>query len=502
MQPRILWGHHAQYKQPVCSDFAALLNPHIQITGGTGAGKTHQIRAAIQQVLTSAGENAPRFHVFDIHGDINIEGASEIKFSEQSEYGLNPLSIGSDPDYGGPRKAINGLLKTLHKVGYKLGDRQRACLRNVLVDVYALHGIYQNDPSTWVIDESDSRLLGGNGSRLYIDVPFDQKDQAKAFDAKWDRDINCWWVPVDKYTGGITRWPPKHTGRTCPSLEDALRFARRKYLESFIGADKEAISLLEKVNSTAANLRRKTLQALKSGNNDFRDEEAEAELDKLKQRAIDVYKDAVMKIKSGDELEDIGKYDSTESLRGVIDRLENLVGIGIFKAKRPAFDPNARVWRYNLRPLDLEERKLFVHFLLRDFFLKALERGETKELVEFFVLDEAHAFVDDEDDNILLTLAREVRKFGSGMICASQSPTHFPDDFNAAMATKVMLRIDDTFWGTAARKMNIAADQLRAIQPKKTALIQRKEAGSARGSEWVPINLTQQTEARRMEAIA
>ncbi|WP_454727713.1 MULTISPECIES: DUF5710 domain-containing protein [Cupriavidus] len=502
MHPRIQWGQHAQYKQPICSDFGTLLNPHIQITGGTGAGKTHQIRAAIRQILETAGPRPPRIHVFDIHGDIAIEGASEVMFSEQSEYGLNPLRIGADPHYGGPRKSINGLLKTLDKVGYKLGDKQRACLRNILYDVYALHGIYQNDPSTWAIDEGASRLYGGDSHRLYLDVPISEKDEAKAFDAKWDRDAKCWWIPVDDYKGGITRWPPKQTGRTYPSLDDALRFARRKYLESFIGADKEAITQLEKVNSAAANLRRKTLAALKAGNRDFKDEATEAELDKLKQRAIDVYKDAVMAIKSGDELDDIGKYDSTEVLKGVIDRLENLIGIGIFKPRVPAFDPNAPVWRYNLKPLDLEERKLFVHFLLRDFFLKALERGETKSLVEFFVLDEAHAFVDDEDDNILLTLAREVRKFGSGMICASQSPTHFPDDFNAAMATKVMLRIDDTFWPMASRKMNCSADQLRAIQPKKTALIQRKEDGSAKGSEWVPVMLAQQTEARRMDEVA
>ncbi|WP_432262829.1 DUF5710 domain-containing protein [Cupriavidus sp. TMH.W2] len=502
MQPRIQWGHHARFKSPVVSDFATLVNPHILITGGTGAGKTHQLRTIISQIIGSAGNRPPRIHIFDIHGDIRVDDASEVMFSEQSDFGLNPLRIGADPHFGGPRRAINGVLKTLDKTGYKLGDKQRACLRNILNDVYEEHGIRQDDPSTWVVDESESRLLGGDsGARLYLNVPREEKDDAKAFGARWDRETICWWVPVDEYVGGITRWPPKTTGRTHPSLDDALRFARRKYLESFIGADKEAVTQLERVNAMAANLRRKTLQALKAGNRDFRDEEAEAELDKLKQRAVDTFKEAVTAIKTGTELDDITKYDSTEVLKGVIDRLENLIGIGVFKPKRPPFDPTKPVWRYNLRPLDLESRKLFVHFLLRDMFLKALERGETQDLVELLLLDEGKAFIDDEEDNILLTLAREVRKFGTGMICASQSPTHFPDDFNAAMGTKVMLRIDESFWKTAARKMLLPEEQIRAIIPRKTCLIQRKEAGKANGSEWVPVELGQPTEARRMEAV-
>lgn len=498
MQPKIVWGTNARDRQPVISDFATLVNGHIQITGGSGAGKTHQLRAAINQIIGTSNGQPPRIHVFDIHGDIEIPGASTVRFSEQSEYGLNPLRVGADPHYGGPRKAISTLIKTLDKVTRQLGDKQRACLRNILQDVYAQHGIYQNDPSTWVIDESASRLYGGDTHRLYLDVPINEKDDAKPFGARWDGDAKCWWIGVDDYKGGITRWKPKTTGRTCPSLEDALIFARRKYLESYLGADKKAITQLELVNRAAMNLRRKTLASLRTSNTEFRDEEAEAELDKLRQRAIDQYKDAVLSVRTGDELEDIGKYDAPDVLRGVIDRLETLLLIGIFKPKRPAFDPDAPVWRYDLKALDLEERKLFVLFHMRDLFLKAVERGESPSLTEVAVLDEAHAFVDEDDDNILNTMAREVRKFGMSLICASQSPTHFPEDFNAAMATKVILRIDETYWKTAANKMLCPVEFLKAIIPHQTALVQRKEKGSKNSSEWARVYLNQQTEARRM----
>jgi hypothetical protein len=123
-------------------------------------------------------------------------------------------------------------------------------------------------------------------------------------------------------------------------------------------------------------------------------------------------------------------------------------------------------------------------------------------LVEACVLDEAHAYIDEDEDNVLNTMAREVRKFGTSLICASQSPTHFPDDFNAAMGTKVILRIDELYWGMASRKMLCPVESLKAIVPHKTALVQRKEKGSTSGSEWVRVNLTQNHDARRMDMVA
>jgi len=97
------------------------------------------------------------------------------------------------------------------------------------------------------------------------------------------------------------------------------------------------------------------------------------------------------------------------------------------------------VWRYNIRALSMEERKLFVLFSLEEIFARAMQRGQQDEIVEVIVLDEAHIYADDDPDNIINTIAKESRKFGVALICASQSPTHFTDDFVSSVATRSSL---------------------------------------------------------------
>ncbi|WP_240533847.1 hypothetical protein [Aeromonas veronii] len=120
------------------------------------------------------------------------------------------------------------------------------------------------------------------------------------------------------------------------------------------------------------------------------------------------------------------KYDSTDVLKSVVDRLENLNAIGIFKAVPPPFDPASQVWRYNIKALSMEERKLFVLFRLEEIFADAVQRGEQDDVVEVVILDEAHIYADDDPDNIINNIAKEARKFGLAMICASQSPPTSP----------------------------------------------------------------------------
>jgi hypothetical protein len=77
---------------------------------------------------------------------------------------------------------------------------------------------------------------------------------------------------------------------------------------------------------------------------------------------------------------------------------------------------------------------MFVEFKLQEIFSSALERGPVRReeeglLRDIMIIDEAHLFFRDDENNILNTIAKEGRKFGLGLICASQSPTHFSEDF-------------------------------------------------------------------------
>lgn len=489
---QIHWGIDAGARKrgetvPVRWSSHAAVNGHCLLVGMSGTGKTHTLRRMIQEIIaTSAPGAAPRFHVFDVHGDIRVDNSSTVLFSEQTHFGMNPLRLNPDPHFGGVRKRVQGFIRTINRVSRQLGPKQEAVLRNILLDVYARHGFRQDDPNSWKIDEHSARLVSdGSDNRLYIDVPRGEKDQLKELKigAQFDGNLVCWWIPSDQYHGAVTRWPPKTLARTYPTITDALRYARHRLQMSFLGSGIEAITNLEIANRAAAALQRKLLEALRRGEKGFEDSKLQADIERCKTRAIDSYTDYVTTIATGREFSDLMKYDSTEVLRSVVDRLENLDGIGIFKATPPPFDPACPVWRYDIKALSMEERKLFVFFRLEELFAEAIQRGEQPDIVDVFVLDEGQHYEDDDPDLILNIIAAQARKFGLALVMASQSPTHFPEDFMASVSTKIILGIDEMYWRASAVKLRVSEDALAWIRPQKSMLVQMKTRGDTR-NEW------------------
>lgn len=477
---------------PIAWDSAHAVNGHTLLVGMSGSGKTHSLRSIIAQMQSSSTAKF-RAHVFDVHGDLEISGSSNVMFSEQTRYGINPLRINPDPHFGGVRKRSQGFISTINKVMRSLGPKQEACLRNILGDVYAQHGFRADDPSTWSVDDSSSQLLSdGSDGRLYIDVSIAEKDDAKALGARWDGGVRCWYIHQDDYKGGITRWHPKFTGRSHPSITDVLRVARYILQMSFLGTGSEAITNLEIANRSAGAYQRKLIESLKRGERSFSDDKMTEDLEKAKTKAIESFSSYAESILTGRELDSIMKYDSTDVLKSVVDRLENLNAIGIFKATPPPFNPDSPVWRYNIAALGKDERKLFVLFQLEELFAKAVELGEQDDISTVIILDEAHIYADDDPDNIVNTIAKEGRKFGLAMILASQSPTHFTEDFISAVATKVILGIDEMYWRGSVTRMRVTEEALAWIKPQKTMLVQLKTKGETR-NDWRWTVLTSST---------
>ena len=146
------------------------------------------------------------------------------------------------------------------------------------------------------------------------------------------------------------------------------------------------------------------------------------------------------------------------------------------------------MWRYDIRALGKEERKLFVLFRLEELFAEAVQRGEQKTIRDVIFLDEAHIFFDDDPDNIINTIAKEARKFGVALICISQSPTHFSEDFIAAVSTKVILGIDELYWKGSVAKMRVEEAALAWVRLQKSMLVQIKSRGATKNDwNWVVI---------------
>ncbi len=159
---QVTWGYSARElrsgnRVPVVADTASTVNGHALIVGMTGAGKTYTLKRMIREMAATGDPAQPaRFYVFDIHGDIDIDGASTVMFSEQTGYGLNPLRVNPDVHFGGVRKRVQGFMSTMNSVMRELGPKQQATLRNVLYDVYERHGFRQEDPSTWAVNAASS----------------------------------------------------------------------------------------------------------------------------------------------------------------------------------------------------------------------------------------------------------------------------------------------------------------------------------------------------------
>ena len=463
-------------------------NGHTLVIGRPGAGKTTLLKRMIAQMQdTSTGV---RFHVFDVHGDIEIPGASEVMFSEFTPYGLNPLKVGEDKHFGGVRKCIQTFIRTVSRATGNLGARQEAVLRKLLEDVYRRNGFDAEKPDTWRVDPHASHLVSdGSDNRIYLDVPYTDKDDAKALGAFYNRDNRLWWVHTEAYTGGITRWKPKTGGRMHPSLNDVLVYAQRLLTISFMGSDQEAITKLEIFQKAAATHQRKELEMVRAGgvNRPSGDDDSESPLGKAKAKAIESYSRFIESVRTGRELEERIKYDDVSQLKSVVDRLETLRATGLFKPEQPPFDVNVPIWRYKLNALSREEKKMFVMFRLQELFYAAIERGHQDKICDVLVLDEVALYVDDGGDDILTIIAREARKFGLSVLAAAQDSL-LPQGFIASLATKIVLGIDRSFWPAAATKMGLAADTLKWIQPKETFVVQMQDSSPMSG-EWQGVML-------------
>jgi DNA helicase HerA-like ATPase len=434
---------------PVVWDSKRVINAHMLLVGKSGTGKTFTLRKIINQLQKSSTTSKILTRIIDVHGDINIEGSSTVKFSESGIYGFNPLAINPDPDFGGVRKRIQSFISIINKTSRKLGTKQEPVLRNILLDLYAANGFYEKDPKSWII-------MSPNGERLM------------------------------------------HNGRPkkYPTLEDAYRYANFKHKAMFLGTSNKAVLSLEEVNKKAKQLYIKQKNTHKA----FSQEDAEkikGEIHAVGEQAIDAFSNYIKSIESGMELTDLIKYDSIETIKSVVDRLDSLVATGIFKNQEPVFDSNATIWRYDIRTLtNLDEKKLFVYFLLEDIFLKRIEQGEKDDVVEMVFLDEANLFFTEEADNIINIISKEARKFGLGLCCASQSPTHFSEDFMSSVGTKIILGLDQMFWTPSVQKLKIEQQALEWIVPHQKMVVQINNKAELKNRFiWTLLNNPQQENA-------
>ncbi len=121
---------------------------------------------------------------------------------------------------------------------------------------------------------------------------------------------------------------------------------------------------------------------------------------------------------------------------------------------------------------------MFVYIRLEEIFRKCRDSGVKPDLEHVVFLDEAHKFIVEDSANIINVIAKEGRKFGLGLWCTSQSPTHFSEDFLTNCGTTILLGIYSSYWDMACRKLQIDKTILKYIRPKQSAAIKLQRNGA------------------------
>jgi type IV secretory pathway VirB4 component len=395
-------------------DYTNIVNPHMVLVGPSGTGKTYSLRKIVNAIISK--NNKTRFHILDVHGDIETVKESVVKFSETTNYGLQPLKLSSDPDFGGVRKKIRSFIRMLNQTNRKLGPKQETVLYHLLEDLYYARKFDPKNPKTWT----------------------------------------------------------EQNGRKYPSLLDLKRWTEYKYKHMLFGAPSKALKAFDELKKLNAKLQRKIKQSLK----DKESEKLKEEIVRTKEEMKESFAKGVDALGTGYELDELIKYDSPDVVKSVLDRISLIESSGIFKETPPPFEENKNVWRYDVKSLSRDEQRMFLSVLAEDIFLDAKEKGQRIVPDKFIVVDEASIFLENTDGEYILNIiAKEARKFGLGLVLATQSLEHIPNDIIESSATKIILGVSEEKMDITAKKLQIDKKKLKYIQPRKSAIVQIKEGG-------------------------
>jgi len=422
-------------------DTAALINPHMILCGKSGTGKSYTLINYIEQI--SDDPDLERYHNLDLHRDLIIRGESRVEFSGATRYGYNPLVLDTNPASGGVRRQINFLISTINQTARKIMDKQEAALRNLLTDVYALHGIFEDHPETWCRKE------------------ITEAKRREIWDGRRFSELKEYY----------------------PTLDDLIGYAERRLKAMYGGLDanelgSKAVGALEEMNKAAARMNSASSTYNRKTSVEDREKAGKA-FDNAKAKFLDRVNEYANSLETGREFELLIKYDSKEVLKGVIDRLKNFKAIGIFNANPPPFDPRAKVWSYDLSNLSTEEQIIFCNLRAQHVFRKRKLAGPIPYIAEILGADEAHLLFDDKDpDNVFNKIAKEARKFGLGLWGAAQTPSDFPEEIITTVSTKILLGIDSYYWQASCKKLNISEDVLKYITPHSTIAVYMDKKGA------------------------
>jgi len=406
-------------KEEIVWDSNDVINGHWIIVGGSGTGKTYQIKNIISQVKQ---QGVSRIHIFDPHGDISTspDYTSSVRFSESAPYGINPLTVNPDPYYGGVRRRINSFIGMINRYSAKLDYRQEAALRYLLQELYSTFGFENDKPDTWA----------------------------------------C---------------------KTTPTLIDLINLVSHNLKSFFVGHMHAISTQIDYLSGQLLHLRRLNQQMPPNNEND-------KNITALKDNLKTMFAHYIDNLTTGDEIDRYIKYDSQDTLKAIYDRMENLRALGIFKTHQPPFNPAQPIWHYDMRNLYVEEQGYLVELTLEQIFIKATQEGFKDEIDTLVFVDEAQRFISpDTPDHIIAVISREARKFGIGLVLATQNCSNFSEDIIINSGSKMILGVDEAYLHPLSKSLGIEPNRIRFTHPRKSALVQFKSKKASSDGRFIEV---------------
>lgn len=430
---QITLGTNKKTKERVVWDSDKLVNLHILLVGESGSGKTYTLKGLIHGL--SVSRSRLRSYVFDVHSDIDTEHSitKTIVFGENSDYGLQPLAVDPDPQFGGVRKAMKNFMKAFDSFNTSKGDIQHHALETSIIEMYEYYGFFANEPSTWSLH----------------------------FDKREDKTV----------------------AKKQPTVKDLIEFMKMKLNVAKYGINQMSFSLLKELEKKIS----KVKEAHNNGLNN-QDENSEDALNEAKSQAIDAFSSFLDSNWSIDQLEESLTKKDEGVYHSVIKRLEKMYNSGIFKEQEFSFDYTKPVQRFDIRALDVDEKKAFVSLMLNKIYEEEKAKGETAEQRCAIFLDEAKDYSDKDGDGYVERIALEGRKFGIQLVLAGQTLTQFKKETIAQCATKMILGVDTMYFNESSQKLDVPKAVFKKIIHKKTILVSLKN-GSKNAGELMEVDI-------------
>ncbi len=409
-----------------------LITGHALLMGQSGTGKTTESK----RILTTAANSGITVDAFDVHDEMEgLEGATAIRFSQHTRYGMNPLALKQDVHTGGPGRQIDLLVRLIKQISPWLGVRQESIVRNLCWEAYAAHGIKQDEPRTW--------------------------QRTNATEQERVRQIS---------SGSFLS-----SRRFYPTLEDVRELAQKKIIALAIGGSNDAVAAYTELRNATAKLHRLTTTTP-------RDEVEEGKLDLRVAEAKTRYKAAAEawseSLTTGRELDEVMRYRSVDELQSILIRLDLLNDTGILRSNPPPFgDSTLRV--HQLKSLTDEQQILYVRMELQRVFEGCKNLGPMRDnepIRRMAYVDEAHRFFTKDPSDVINQIAKEARKFGLALVCASQQPTDFPRDFLSNVGATIVCGIHASFWRSSEGLLGISEDMLGRVRPRDLVAIKLQRA--------------------------